>query len=65
MVSVFIYKMSSGEEAAALVVLLHVIKSRKKCKSRSHWVKPWLSKRSSFGVYVTLLQELRSEDEVH
>ena len=57
--------MSSDEEAAALVVLLHVTKSRKKRKSRSHWVKPWLSKRSSFGVYVTLLQELRSEDEVH
>ena len=55
--------MSSDEEAAALVVLLHVIKNRKKRKSRSHWVKPWLSKRSSFGVYDTLLQELRSEDE--
>ena len=34
--------MSSDEEAAALAVLLHVIKNRKKRKSRSHWVKPWL-----------------------
>ena len=62
-VSVFIYKMSSDKGAAALVVLLHIIKYQKKRKSRSHWVKPWLSKRSSFGVYDTLLQELRSEDE--
>ena len=63
LLSVFIYKMSSSEEAAALVVLLHGIKSRKKRKSRSRWAKPWLSKRSSFGFYDTLLQELRSEDE--
>ena len=41
-VSVFIYKMSSDEEVAALVVLLHAIKSRKKPKTRSHWLKPWL-----------------------
>ena len=55
--------MSWDEEAAALVVLLHVIKNRKKRKCSSHWAKPWLSKRSSFGIYDTLLQELRSEDK--
>ena len=40
-----------------------MIKNRKKRKSCSHSVKPWLSKRSSFGAYDTLLQELYSEDE--
>ena len=55
--------MSSDEEAVHLVILLHVIKNQKKHKSCSHWIKPWLTKRFSFGVYNTLIQELRSGDE--
>ena len=36
----------------------------KKRKKRCAWRKPWLQRREKFGVYDTLIQELRSEDEL-
>ena len=36
---------------------------RSKHKKRSAWVKPWPQKRTQFGIYDTLLQKLRLQEE--
>ena len=56
---------SDSECAAAAIVFAVLLKRRKKSKrkKRSAWVKPWLQKRTQLGIYDTLLQELRLEEE--
>ena len=58
---------SEEEGAAAAAVIITIISKRKKTRKkrlhRTAWVKPWLSRRSELGVYNTLLQELRLEEE--
>ena len=56
---------SDSECAAAAIVVAVLLKRRKrsKHKKRSAWVKPWLQKRTQFGIYDTLLQELRLQEE--
>ena len=56
---------SDSECAAAAIVVAVLLKRRKrsKHKKRSAWVKPWLQKQTQFGIYDTLLQELRLQEE--
>ena len=56
---------SDSECAAAAIDFAVLLKRRKKSKrkKRSAWVKPWLQKRTQLGIYDTLLQELRLEEE--
>ena len=60
--------MSSDEDDIVLVSMLYALASKKKKKKknmmanrskRSIWTRPWLLKRSNFGVYDTLLKEFR------
>ena len=55
--------MESDEETAAAIVALLLVKKKKKKRKRSVWVKPWLGRRINLGLYETLVQELRFEDE--
>ena len=57
--------MSEKQAAAAIIIalLLKMKKTRKSRQKRRVWVKPWLKRRQSLGVYETLLVELRLEDE--
>ena len=34
-----------------------------KRKKRTAWVKPWLQRRTQYGAFESLVQELRREDE--
>ena len=55
-----------SEELAAAAIAIAIISKRKnterKRKRRTVWLKPWLYKRPNFGVYDTLLSELRLEE---
>ena len=58
--------MSSDEDDIVLVSMLYALASKKKKKNmmanrskRSIWTRPWLLKRSNFGLYDTLLKEFR------
>ena len=56
-----------GEETevlclAAAAIILQRAQRRRSCKKRGVWVRPWLRRRSNFGAFHTLLQELRAED---
>ena len=56
----------SEKQAAAATIIALLLKKKKKRKSRQKrkvWVKPWLKRRRSLGVYETLLAELWLEDE--
>ena len=57
--------MSEKQAATAIIIalLLKMKKTRKSRQKRRVWVKPWLKRRQSLGVYETLLVELRLEDE--
>lgn len=57
--------MDSDEESALVAIIIATASSknkRKKRKKRAEWVKPWLQRRSSHGLYSQLLQELRVEE---
>ena len=52
----------SEKLAAAASITALLLKKKKKRKSRQKrkvWVKAWLKRRESFGVYETLLAELQ------
>ena len=56
--------MSSDEEDVVLVSILYALASKKKKKNKmanrsKRRTRPWLLKRSNFGVYHTLLKEFR------
>ena len=55
--------MESDEETLAAIVALLLVKTNKKKRKRSVWVKPWLGRRINLGLYETLVQELRFKDE--
>ena len=60
---------SEEEDMVIIVTALNLIKRKqyKKCKTsqkeRSIWTKPWLLCRPSFGIYNTLVEELRIESQ--
>ena len=58
----FQLKMESDEETAAAIVALLLAKNKKKRK-RYVWAKSWLRRRINLGFYVTLVKELRFEEE--
>ena len=54
------------KQAAAAIIIALLLKKKKKKKSnqkRKVWVKPWLKRRQSMGVYEILPAELRLEDD--
>ena len=55
----------SEEQAAATLTLALISKekSKKKRQKRKVWVKPWLKRKENYGVYETLLTELRLKDK--
>ena len=55
--------MESDEKTAAAIVALLLVKKNKK-KKRCVWVKLWLGRGINLGLYETLVQELRFEDEL-
>ena len=55
--------MFSDEETAAAIVALLLVKKNKEKRKRFVWVKPWLERSTNLGLYETLVQELRFEDE--
>ena len=55
----FHLKMESNEEAAAAIVTLLLVKRIKKKRKRSMWIKLWLGRRITLGLYEMLVQELR------
>ena len=55
----FHLKMESNEETAAAIVTLLLVKRIKKKRKRSMWIKLWLGRRITLGLYEMLVQELR------
>ena len=55
--------MESDEKTATAIVALLLVKKSKK-KKRCVWVKLWLGRGINLGLYETLVQELRFEDEL-
>ena len=58
--------MDSDVECAAAVLIIAILRKRKQRKfrkKRSTWVKPWLLRREKLGIYNTLVNELRLEEE--
>ena len=60
---------SSEDEviASAFLLMAAAIKTKKKRKQKERkkrvvWVKPWLQRRSTHGIFATLVEELRRED---
>jgi hypothetical protein len=56
---------SSEDDAVAALLLITLIKQKKlkrKARDRRLWVKPWIAGRFEYGVYHSLLQELRQDD---
>ena len=51
--------MDSADEDAAAAIIVLANYSRKRCKKRTIWIKPWLSNRMQYGIYHALVQELR------
>ena len=45
--------MERDEETASAIVALLLVKKNKKKRKRSVWVKPWLRRRISLGLYET------------
>ena len=59
---------SSDDEAIAVSIFNTILKRRirgkqQKRKKRTAWVKPWLQRRTQYGAFESLVQELRREDE--
>ena len=40
-----------------------VIKTKRERKKRVVWIKPWLQRRGTHGIFATLVEELRLEDQ--
>ena len=58
---------SDVESIAAASIILAVVSRKRKTKKRKvrcTWVRPLLKRREEFGVYDTLVQGLRSEEEM-
>ena len=56
--------MESDEEIVAAIAALLLVKKNKKNRKRSVWLKAWLGRIINLGLYETLVQELRFEDEL-
>jgi len=57
-----VINMDSADEDAAAAIIVLANYSRKRCKKRTIWIKPWISNRMQYGIYHALVQELRVGD---